>query len=38
MKNLLAVLVMTTSLFSASAMAEELRIGFADPLSSIDPN
>ncbi|MCF7644063.1 ABC transporter substrate-binding protein [Bacillus subtilis] len=37
MKNLLAALVMTTSLFSASAMAEELRIGFADPLSSIDP-
>lgn len=37
MRKLLATLTLTTSLFSAAAMAEDLRIGFADPLSSLDP-
>ncbi|MBB6261401.1 peptide/nickel transport system substrate-binding protein [Paenochrobactrum gallinarii] len=37
MKNLFSALAMTTFLFSANAMAEDLRIGFADPVSSIDP-
>lgn len=37
MKKLLTALALTSALFSANAMAADLRIGFADPLSSIDP-
>ncbi len=37
MKKLLTALALSSTLFSVNVMAEDLRIGFADPLSSIDP-